>query len=225
MMGSAAVRAVIFDMDGVISDTQRLHAEGESRMLVDWGVHLSADEITERFAGLADHDFFPAALGRALPAEEMAALVERKWANLARDAPGRIVPMEGSVELIRLLGARGLPIAVASSSPMTFIHQVLDELGVADAFAARATGEEVPAGKPAPDVFLLAAQRLGVEPSACLVIEDAPAGVAAARAAGMRCIGLAPDGGSRLDAATVVVRSLREVVNDPERFLGGADQE
>ena len=102
---------------------------------------------------------------------------------------------------------------------------MLNELGVSDAFAARATGEEVPAGKPAPDVFLLAARRLGVDPSDCLVIEDAPAGVAAARAAGMRCIGLAPEGGSRLAVADVVVRSLREVVEDADRFLGAAVRE
>jgi HAD superfamily hydrolase (TIGR01509 family) len=222
MGGWTAVRAVIFDMDGVISDTQMLHAEVEARLLEDWGVRMTAEEITARFAGVADHDFFPAALGRPLAAEELGEIVARKWRDMADAAPGRIVAMEGAVDLIRLLRARGLPLAVASSSPMSFIHQVLDELGIADAFAVRATGEEVPAGKPAPDVFLLAARRLDVEPAACLVIEDAPAGVAAARAAGMRCIGLAPDGGSRLAAADAVIRSLREVVNDPDRFLGDA---
>jgi HAD superfamily hydrolase (TIGR01509 family) len=124
-----------------------------------------------------------------------------------------------ALELIALLGARGVPIAVASSSPMSFIDQVLSELGVSDAFAARATGEEVPRGKPAPDVFLLAARRLGVAPERCTVIEDAVAGMTAARAAGMRCVALLHDP-TRPLPADLAVRSLREAVTDPERILG-----
>ncbi|HEY0026128.1 MAG TPA: HAD family phosphatase [Longimicrobium sp.] len=211
--------AVIFDMDGVISDTQRLHSEVESGLLRAWGIDIDPDDLTRRYAGMADRDFLPAVLGRPVNAAEFARWTRDKWGTMAERAPGRIVPMDGALELIALLGARGVPIAVASSSPMSFIDQVLSELGVGDAFAARATGEEVPRGKPAPDVFLLAARRLGVAPERCTVIEDAVAGMTAARAAGMRCVALVDDP-TRPLPADVAVRSLREAVAEPERILG-----
>ena len=211
--------AVIFDMDGVISDTQRLHSEVESELLRGWGIEIDPDDLTRRYAGIADRGFLPAVLGRTVDGGEFDRWTRDKWGAMAERAPGRIVPMDGALELIALLGARGVPIAVASSSPMSFIDQVLSELGVGDAFAARATGEEVPRGKPAPDVFLLAARRLGVAPERCTVIEDAVAGMTAARAAGMRCVALVDDP-TRPLPADVAVRSLREAVAEPERILG-----
>lgn len=208
--------AVIFDMDGVISDTQDLHSEVESELLARWGVHISPAEITRRFAGVADRDFFPAVFGRTLAEEEIVRVVAEKWERMAERAPGRIVPMEGAIDLIGLLARRRIPMAVASSSPHPFIEQVLRELGVIDSFAAIASGEEVARGKPAPDVFLLAAERLGADPRRCTVIEDAVAGMTAARAAGMRCIALVPHPPRAPLPADAVVRSLREVVNRPE---------
>ena len=204
--------AVIFDMDGVISDTQRLHAQVESDVLARRGVALSPGEITRRFAGSTDHDLFDTVFGRALPPDELAEVVREKWAMIDAVAPGGIVAMEGAVELIRLLHARGVPLAVASGSPPSFIARVLAELGVADAFSAVASGDEVPRGKPAPDVFLLAAERLGVPPERCVVIEDAVAGMRGAIAAGMRVVALLEDPAAPHPAHSAV-RSLREIVD------------
>ncbi|HEY7770159.1 hypothetical protein [Longimicrobium sp.] len=87
--------AVIFDMDGVISDTQRLHSEVESELLRGWGIEIDPDDLTRRYAGIADRDFLPAVLGRAVDAAEFARWTRDKWGRMAERAPGRIVPMDG----------------------------------------------------------------------------------------------------------------------------------
>ncbi len=211
--------AVIFDMDGVISDTQSLHADVEAEMFAARGVFLAPEEITARFAGMADGEFFRAVFGEALNAEEVDALVREKRARMGALKRGRITPMAGVVELIALLRGRDLLLAVASSSPRSFIDLVLAELALADAFPVRVSSDEVPRGKPAPDVFLRAAEHLGVPSARCAVIEDGVAGMKAARRAGMRCVGLLaePTGSCPAD---VCVDSLTRLVQKPELLLG-----
>jgi HAD superfamily hydrolase (TIGR01509 family) len=207
--------AIIFDMDGVLSDTQRLHASVEAELFHERGVAISAAEITERYAGVADAEFFRAVLGSHLDGPTLEGLIREKWVRMMERSRGPIRPMEGAVELVRALTARGTPLAVASSSPLDFIDHVLDALGIAGCFAVRASSNEVPRGKPAPDVFLLAARRLAVEPSRCTVIEDAVAGMQAAARAGMRCIALVADP-ARPVPADVRVSTLRELLDRPE---------
>ena len=97
------------------------------------------------------------------------------------------VALPGAVELVRGRRAAGLPIAVASSSILPWVEACLQRIGLAGAFDQVISGSDVDAGKPAPDIYLLAARRLGLAPSACLAIEDAPAGIESAHAAGMEC--------------------------------------
>jgi HAD superfamily hydrolase (TIGR01509 family) len=119
-------------------------------------------------------------------------------------------PMPGLRPALARLAAAGLPLAVASSGTRAYVGHVLDRLGVAGAFAAVVSGEEVAEGKPAPDVYLLAAGRLRADPAACVAVEDAPHGIAAARAAGMRVVAV-PHARTRaldLSRADVVVADL-----------------
>jgi HAD superfamily hydrolase (TIGR01509 family) len=209
-----AASAVIFDMDGVLSDTQSLHAFVEAELFAERGITITPQEITAQYAGVADADFFRAVLGNDLADRTLDALIREKWQRMMARSAG-IQPIEGAVELVGALAAGGTPLAVASSSPLPFIDHVLDALDIAGSFRVRASAEEVPRGKPAPDVFLLAARRLRVEPARCTVIEDALAGMQAAARAGMRCIALVADP-SREVPADLRVSALRELLDRPE---------
>jgi beta-phosphoglucomutase len=121
--------------------------------------------------------------------------------------------MDGAAELVNALHQAGFRLAVGSSGPPDNVNLVLDRLQSQPCFEGVVTGTDVQRGKPDPQVFLLAAERIGVAPLHCVVIEDAPAGVAAAHAAGMKCIAIASTGRVResLLAAELVVNSLREL--------------
>ena len=214
-LAHAGSHAIIFDMDGVLSDTQRLHASVESSLLAERATTISPEEITERYAGMADAEFFRAVLGARLDGPTLEWLIREKWVRMMDRSRGTIRPMDGAVELVRALAALGTPLAVASSSPLGFIDHVLNALEIAGCFVVRASADEVPHGKPAPDVFLLAARRLAVEPFRCTVIEDAVAGMQAAARAGMRCIALVADP-ARPVPADVRVTTLRELLDRPE---------
>src|SRR5262249_36294983 len=126
----------------------------------------------------------------------------------------QIVAVPGALPLVERLHRGGRPLAVASSSPPAFIERVLGCLGVRNRFAVVISSTEVAHGKPAPDVFLAAARKLGVEPTECVVIEDSVNGILAARRAGMRCVALVPSDRARSDGADVVVSDLRRLTDD-----------
>lgn len=201
--------AVIFDMDGVIADTQKIHSQIESEMLAGFGITITPEEITRRFSGRSLRDQFAelhSDLGR--PYEHDPALSDRK-AELFMARSQEYTPIDGTIARIESL--YGLtPLGVASASRPEVVSLVLSTIGIKQRFDALASSKEVARGKPAPDVFLLAAARLGVNPRDCIVVEDGVSGMIGARAAGMRCIALAVDG--RTDfPADLVVRDLRDV--------------
>ncbi|MBT4867016.1 MAG: HAD-IA family hydrolase [Planctomycetaceae bacterium] len=135
--------------------------------------------------------------------------------------------MDGAFDLLSALHAADFALAVGSSGPADNVQMVIEKLGAVDFFSAAITGSDVDRGKPDPQVFQLAAERLGVSANRCVVVEDAPVGIAAARAAGMKCIGIASTGRTReeLRAADLVVGSLREVSVVDFRELIESDSE
>lgn len=207
--------AIIFDMDGVVSDTQKFHAEAESAILSDYGIQMKPDEITERYAGVADDKMFQEIFEENGIKEypPLDKIVFQKWDIMATIAYGRITPIPHAIELIYKLKRDNFKLAIASASTTLFINKVLNELEIKDNFDAIVSAQEVEHGKPAPDIFLLAASRLGVSPEDSVVIEDGRSGMIGAKEAGMKCIGLVSD--AKADyPATRCVSSLSEITID-----------
>lgn len=202
------MKAVIFDMDGVISDTYHIHARAEMALLSRYGIAISEKELHRRFAGVSVEHVFRTLFsehGVSVDIDELVA--EKRAAVLA--AVHEIVEVPGAKELIAAMHGEGLKIAVASGSTHQYISIVLDALQLSSAFDAIVSNYDVPQGKPAPDIFLLAAQKLGVDPAECVVIEDGISGMVGARAAGMKCIALVKDDDAY--PAVLVVKSLAEL--------------
>jgi beta-phosphoglucomutase len=204
-------RAVIFDVDGVLVDSYRAHLESWVRVAREHGLEITEEQFAKTF-GRTSREIITEFWGDDLSAERMRAVDDRKEAFYRELIRADFPAMDGASDLVRALHEAGFLLAVGSSGPPENIVQSLEGLGCRDAFEAVVTGRDVTRGKPDPQVFLIAAERLGVEPAACVVIEDAPAGVAAARAAGMCCVALLGTAtAERLAAADLVVASLREL--------------
>jgi HAD superfamily hydrolase (TIGR01509 family) len=208
-------KAVIFDMDGVIADTQVLHAATESRLLQEHGIDLDPHEITRRYAGTPDKLFFVKVFKDAEKLLESAErLIEEKWRRMFSSGDEHIRPMAGVLELIRGLHDRGISMAVASASRKDFIEKVVTVLGVKDYFSALVSSDEVEHGKPAPDIFLRAAELIGAAPEDCVVIEDGLAGMQAAKAANMKCVALLTHVPAEESPSEIKVNSFYELSVD-----------
>jgi len=205
---AARARHVIFDLDGVVVDSEPTHERANAEYLAGLGATLDP-ELAAAMLGRRVRDLTDAvAKQTGLPPEEVFAGREAVFWRLLEQAPLR--PMPGlRPALARLTGA-GLPLAVASSGTRGYVAHVLQRLGVAGAFAAVVSGEEVAEGKPDPGVYQLAAERLGADPATCVAVEDAPHGIAAARAAGMLVIAVPHARSEALDLrqADMVVADL-----------------
>jgi HAD superfamily hydrolase (TIGR01509 family) len=180
------IDAVIFDMDGVLADSEPLNFEALRFLLADHGVHYSEAENDE-FIGVTDREHLGALRERHHLAIDLDRLLEEHTKRLLALIPGRTVPMPGVPDVPRRLAEAGYRLAVASSAMPAVIETRLRALEVLALFRVVVSGAEVERGKPEPDVFLEAARRLVVTPARCLVVEDSRNGLCAARAAGMMC--------------------------------------
>lgn len=180
---------VIFDVDGVLVDSGPPHRESWRRLARQVHVPMS-DEFFARTFGQTNKDILEALFGRALPEAEWRRLGDRKEELYREIVRGRVPAMPGAVELVEALAADGARLAVGSSGPRENIELCLGEMRIRSRFGTVITGECVTRGKPDPQVFLLAAEGLGLEPARCVVIEDAVIGIEAAKRAGMRAVAL-----------------------------------
>lgn len=187
---SSRPQAVIFDLDGTLVDNMRFHIQAWVAMARSLGIELAAERVEREFNGKRNEEIFPALLGRPVPPEELTRLAEEKESHYRQLFAPHLAPVQGARELIVRLREAGLGLAVASAAPRANRSFVLDGLGLRSHFAHVIGAEDVKRGKPHPDLFLAAAQALGVDPAACIVFEDAVLGVRAARAAGMLAVGL-----------------------------------
>lgn len=186
--------AVIFDLDGVLTDTAELHYRSWQWLMDQLGIPFDRQK-NEALRGLSRAESLEVILGESsgeYTAEQKAEITRRKNDNyvsrVAEMTPADVLP--GAGELLRELRQRAVRVAVASSSKNA--EMVLERLGIGALLDALVDGNDVPDSKPDPRVFLVAAERLGARPSRCVVVEDAASGVEAALAAGMRVVGLGP---------------------------------
>jgi len=190
MITPASLCAALWDMDGVLVDSAEYHYAAWREALAHEGIDLRYDDFRASF-GQRNDTILRGLLGPDLSDAEVARigdLKELRYRQLVRERG--ITPLPGVLDWLARLRADGWRQAVASAAPRANVDAILDALGIAHYFGAITSSEDVARGKPDPQVYLVAAQRLGVPPARCVVVEDAPAGVEGARRAGMRCIGV-----------------------------------
>jgi len=205
-------------MDGVLVDSYRAHWESWHFMADELGKGLTEEQFVTTF-GRTSREIIAAHWGEGCLTPDEIAEFDRRKEALYRELVERDFPaMDGATELIRELSAAGFKLAVGSSGPPENVALAVDRLKAGQLFNALITGRDVQRGKPDPQVFLLAADRMGVSPANCAVVEDAPVGIAAANAAGMASIALLSTGhtAASVQAAKLIVNSLREL--SPERI-------
>jgi HAD superfamily hydrolase (TIGR01509 family) len=210
-VSAESVELVIFDCDGVLIDSERLAVKVDVHVLRELGWPLSEAEVIERFVGRSDRDTqaaIEAHLGRKLPAGW-----EKRFKPLYEQAfAAELAPVDGVLEALDRITLRS---CIASSGTHEYLRYTLGLTGLYDRFAGRIfSAEDVARGKPAPDLFLHAAERMAADPAGCVVVEDSRFGVEAARAAGMRVLafagGLSPT--ALLDGpSTIVFEDMREL--------------
>jgi beta-phosphoglucomutase len=189
---SSIIKGFIFDLDGVITDTAEYHYRGWKRLAEEEDLGFSRED-NEHLRGIPRRESLMLILkDRVYPEEKILEMMERKngyyLESIKEISPRDLLP--GAKELLEEIGAAGLRIALGSASKNA--SEVLDRLGIRSLFDAISDGHSVERQKPAPDLFMHAASQLNIPPADCVVVEDAAAGIEAARAGGFHSIGLGP---------------------------------
>jgi len=213
-LGTPRLTAVIFDCDGVLIDSEGLASRVEAELLRDLGLNLSVEETQRLFLGKTVDGVLDVIAART--GTRPGSNFTYNWAFATAHAfMHELKAVEGVLELAQELRRRGHLLAVASQSSLARVRFSLEVAGLSGLFGEHVyVTSMVARPKPAPDVYLLAAEKLGATPADCVVIEDSPAGAAAARGAGMRALGYAPgDTAAAMQAGgATVVRSMSEVL-------------
>lgn len=204
-------RAIIWDMDGVIADTALFHFKAWEEILARRKISLSWDLFISMF-GMRNDTFVRKLLGEKIAEKEIPAIVQEKESLFKEKARHHVKPFPGVINLLEAVKKGNFKQALASSAPRENIDFILQELKIEDLFHCTVSGHEVSKGKPDPQIFLLAAEKMGVVPSDCDVIEDSPYGIRAARAAGMSCLAVSNTHNAKdLKQADKIVASLEKM--------------
>jgi beta-phosphoglucomutase family hydrolase len=203
---------VLFDLDGVIVDSGECHKKSFFQIAHEEGIEMTDELFIEGF-GRRNDEIFPMYLGRPLSQEKLDDLAERKehiYREFMRESG--VHPLPGVIEFIKDLKENGFKIAIGSSTCLKNIEFVLSSLGILDSFDAIVSAEDVTIGKPNPRVFVLGAERVGVVPKNCVVVEDAVAGVQAAKNGNMKALAVTTTRiAEDLYEADLIVDTLNEV--------------
>jgi len=207
------INAVIFDLDGVLIDSEPLHCKADTKLLNELGTDPPANYF-DRFTGWTDAAMWEAIKTDYHLTKSIDQLMKMQVPiklNLLQEGAYKAIP--GIVELLEEINTVRIPIAIASSSPREFIEAVVKKIGIDQYFKILVSGEEIERSKPEPDIFLKAATLLNVSPTECLVVEDSKSGTIAAKKAGMKCIGYqnVNSGIQDLSNADFIVNDIREI--------------
>ena len=207
------MKAVIFDMDGVIIDSEPIHFEVDMQTMKDLGCNISREEL-EKYVGTTN-EYMIADIKKNYNIRKSVEEIINYKVEMVKNkiVQSDLEPIEGIRELLIDLKKKNIPAAIASSSPKDFINIVVSKFKLQEYFKYIVSGEEVESGKPAPDVYIETAKKLGISPKECIVVEDSKNGVLAAKAAGMKCIGFQNinSGNQDLSKADIIVNSIGEI--------------
>jgi HAD superfamily hydrolase (TIGR01509 family) len=213
-----STRSMIFDCDGTLIDSEGIHVSALQIVLASVGVEIDIATLHARFTGVDNPSILrkvSAESGIDFPPGLAAKVSSAAYRLIARDAK----PMPGAIEVVRDLAESGVRLAVASNSTYRNVEAMLARASLDTYFGRHiATRDRVKSPKPAPDVYFLAAELLAVAPFDCAAVEDSPAGVESARAAGMSVIGYCPPG-SRIPATALIDAGVGEIIQDLRLLL------
>jgi HAD superfamily hydrolase (TIGR01509 family) len=218
-----ARRGVLWDMDGVLVDSGEFHFQAWSQALPEFGFQITRQFFLDTF-GMNNAGILVRLLGHPPEPGLLNDISDRKEELFRRAVQGCAQPLPGVRDWLERLQAAGFRQAIASSAPQANIDALVDELGIRAYFAAAVSGAAL-LGKPDPALFLQAARTLEVAPERCIVVEDAVAGIEAARRAGMKCIAVTTTNPAQaLQAADIVVERLDALPSDTfERLIADAN--
>jgi len=207
------ITAFIFDMDGVIIDSEPIHFDVDIQTMNYLGANISKEEL-EKYVGMTNPEMWNLIKYEYSVVQSVSEIIDYQLTtkiNIIKSID--LEPIAGIREFLFELKKHNIPIGLASSSPRKFIEEVLSKFNITEYFDCIVSGEEVNKGKPAPDVYLEAANILGVDPKYCYVLEDSKNGVAAAKAAGMKCIGFINQnsGNQDLSKADYIIKWIKEI--------------
>ncbi|MDD5288663.1 MAG: HAD family phosphatase [Dehalococcoidales bacterium] len=203
--------AVLWDLDGTIVDSALPHKLAWQETFAKRGRDFTEDDFKYSF-GRRNEEIIPKLLGKDISWQELDAIGKEKEKTFRRFIKGTIKALPGVVELIESLHGAGFQLAVVSSTPIENILLITETLKIKTSFELLISGKDVTEGKPSPQGFLLAAKKLGVTPQNCVVMEDAVAGVRAAKSGGMHCIAITNTcTRESLSGADIIVDSLKEI--------------
>ena len=210
-LGGQSKFTVLWDMDGVIADSELFHFEAWQEIFAKRAINFTRKDFIKLFG--ARNDFIiHTILGEKLSERDVAAIALEKEAIFRNKAKGNISPFPGALKLLNAIKKGNFRMALASSAPKENIDLVTGELGIENNFNCIISGSEVSESKPSPQIYLLASEKLGIEPKDCIVVEDSPLGVKAAKAAGMRCLAVTNSQLKQdLKEADKVVDSLEDI--------------
>ncbi len=208
--GKGGLRAFLWDMDGVIVDSAAAHYESWRDTLAAHGVGCTEEQFRQYF-GTRDDQLVRALLG-PLPEPEVEAISEEKERLFRELIRGKARAFPDAMNLLRIMKKGNYPLALGTSAPLENVEILSAQLGLSAYFNVVVCGQDVKESKPSPDIYLRAAEKLGVDPGQCVVFEDSPHGVAAAKRGGMKCVAVTNSHPAEaLQAADRVVSSLEQV--------------
>ncbi|MBN1071056.1 HAD family phosphatase [Clostridium botulinum] len=207
------MRAFIFDMDGVIIDSEPIHRQVHGEIMNTLGINISKGELA-LYAGATNEYIFTKLKERYGIKKSVSELMDYKSKLIINKVKEEsLEPINGIRELLNALRKNNIKIAIGSSSPRSLIEAVIDKFNLHSAFDCIVSGEEVERSKPYPDVYIEVSKKLGINPEKCIVVEDSHNGVQAAKSAGMKCIGFnnVNSGNQDLSKADVMVDTIRKI--------------